>query len=167
MYKKNVIELPPLITSEYKHIFNVDYPILIDNSAIFISNALSEGNVMSVSEEKKLITKIMQALKNLGFNVVIKPHPVEVIDKYDYFKNDKHVDIIDELLLPVECYFSDQNVKLVCGVTSSALLNAKRNGMKVLSFIKLVNKEHPIIPIYEKYGIFIPEDLLTITAKLI
>ena len=47
------------------------------------------------------------------------------------------------------------------------LIPLDRYGMKVMSFIKLVNKEDPIIPIYEKYGIFIPEDLLTITAKLI
>jgi len=165
--QKNIIEFPPLILSKYAQIFNIKYPAFVNNTVIFISNALSEGNVISISAEKELIKEIIDTLKKMELNVVIKPHPVEITGKYDYFENEKNVHIIDDLLLPVECYFSDQNIKLVCGITSSALLNAKRNGMKVLSLIKLVNKVHPIIPIYEEYGILIPDDLLELKTKLI
>ena len=148
--QKNIIQLPILDSVEYKHIFKDQYPTVGDNTALFISNALSEGNVLSIEDEKLFITKIISELIFLGYNVLIKPHPVEVKWKFIFLDKAKMVKIMKESSLPVEMLFNDNNIKILTGVTSSALLNAKRNNKVAISFIKYLNEDHPIIDIYQK-----------------
>ena len=66
------------------------------------------------------------------------------------------VKIMKESSLPVEMLFNDNNIKILTGVTSSALLNAKRNNKVAISFIKYLNEDHPIIDIYQKNEILMP-----------
>lgn len=154
--KKPLIKSPALNINKYSHVFKEKYPKILNDTTLFITNALSEGNVLSIENDKRFIEKIMKELKTFGFNILVKTHPVEVDGKYEYLRNIANIQIIKNAQLPVELLFSDKNIKFVIGVTSSALLNAKRNNKNVISFVEYLNKNHPIADIYQNYDISLP-----------
>ena len=160
------IQLPNLNPAKYRHIFSEKTPEVAENTALFITNALSEGNVLTIADEKLLITLIINEILSLGYSVIVKAHPVEISNKYSYLKNLNNVTIIENSYLPVEYYYSNEKISFICGITSSALLNAKRNDLHVVSFIKYLSDNQPVVSTYSRYEIFMPQNIIDLSEHV-
>jgi len=110
----------------YKKIIEIrsnDLGLHEDNVALLVTQPLSEYKMVSKQHECDIIQEIIQLFKENKVKVVIKPHPSETKNKYDYLKNN-NVKIINNNF-PVEEIIPNLNPICVIGTLSTALINSK------------------------------------------
>lgn len=87
---------------------------------LFLGQPLSELGFITSSEEKTFLENIYNIMKNLGYRVIIKPHPSENLDKYKL--GGEKLDIIRSNI-PAELLPIYMNVAAVITPFSSAAEN--------------------------------------------
>jgi len=110
------------------------------NPIIIITNPYSEYKLASLKYELNIVKSIINILIRKGFNVVIKPHPREVTNKYlsilKKYKS-KNVKLIRQDF-PIEDLFLSLEPLCVIGYASTALINANiMYGIPVISIRRL------------------------------
>lgn len=128
----------------------VSSELVEDNSFSFmyIGQPLSELGMVSLEDELKLLESIDNIFGRLNLRLLIKPHPVEKIDKYNGLKN---VTIIKEAYIPVELLLPKFKINSVLTPFSSAADNLKHfYEVDVMYLYKLIGLEIGIIS--ESYG---------------
>lgn len=128
---KNIIELK-----------NNDLRINGDNIALIVTQPLSELKMVSKTQECEILNEIIQLFNENKIKTLIKPHPYEATDKYDYLKK-KNVKFI-EGNFPVEEIIPVLNPICVIGVISTALINLKLifnvNSISIVNLLKMDNE---------------------------
>jgi hypothetical protein len=113
-----------------------------DNVVLMVTQPLSEHKMVSKKQEYCIINEIVQLFNDNNIKLLIKPHPYEAKNKYDYLKNND-VKIITNNF-PVEEIIPSLNPLCVIGTTSTALINSKLifniTAISVVNLLKTDNK---------------------------
>lgn len=142
----------------------VSSELVEDNSFSFmyIGQPLSELGMVCLDDELKLLESIDNIFGRFNLRLLIKPHPVEKIDKYNGLKN---VTIIKEAYMPVELLLPKFKINSVLTPFSSAADNLKHfYEVDVIYLYKLIGLEVSIIT--ESYG-HIPNSLIQLENDLV
>jgi hypothetical protein len=159
-----VVNRPHLIIPKISSHSMINAYVSIDEevpigTVLYISNALAEGRALESSEEYELIDYLVSQILSSGSSILIKPHPVEAKNKFARYSYIPGIFIASDVLRPVEYYFVDTNISLICGSTSSALLNTHMNKKTVISLLHLFFKNgHPVEKIFASEGIVMPKN---------
>jgi len=163
----NIIKMPIINIDKLKAIIKIDIPSIKRKTVLYISNALSEGNVMKYDREIQKVKEICMHLYELGFNTIIKPHPVEIVGKFNTLKKFDYIEIFNDEFLPAEIFFNEKNIHIICGITSSALLNSARLGKSTISLLHLFGiYDNSLENILKKYTVAIPNNFTELSYAI-
>lgn len=138
--KENIINLYKKII-EFK---SADLEIDADNVALIITEPLPEYNIVSEKQEYNILKEILQIFHDNNIKLLIKPHPYEDKDKYDFLKKD-NVNIIKNNI-PVEEILTNINPICVIGTISTVLVNSKLIfDIKTISLVNLLKIDDELI----------------------
>ena len=116
------------LKSFYKDIFNFDnikFPAIKGKSVIFLSNLFSDGawKLCSETDEINFNIKYLEPFIKNGYQVFVKPHPKENMDKLK--KMGAHVEVLDHLRdAPFEVLVNEEKYDYIVSVGSTAMINA-------------------------------------------
>ena len=154
---KHIEEMAPVTFSGLKPFLQFALIERNPRTALFVSSALG-GHLITQEEEFALIRHVCQLWHQQGYQVVLKPHPLERDGKYEALKAIPNLSIFDHRLIPTELLVEE--VDVVLGVNSSSLLNvARMGGKRVLSYINYLTGDFDSQrAILEAHGILCPVD---------
>jgi hypothetical protein len=127
--KKNILEVKPFDLTGLIPYLNVDMPIITRKTVLYISTPISEAGY-DKEEELNHVKQIIDYWHKLGYLVLLKLHPLERADKYNDLINQNGVVVINNKNIPPELFYA--KIKLITGLSSSALLNASRMEEKII-----------------------------------
>jgi hypothetical protein len=119
-----------------------------DNKLLLLTSPLSEDRILSEKKEIKLIEKVVFAAVKAGYNVFIKPHPRENIDKYRFLKENykQHISLLTEILSEEINYFE---YKYIINFGSSSVLDIFSSNFPLKNIITIdIFKISKKIPLY-------------------
>lgn len=132
------------IVNSYKKIIELksnDFEINEKNVALIITQPLSEHKIFTEKQEYGVIKEIIQLFTANKIKVLIKLHPYEAKNKYDYLISD-NVKIIKDNF-PVEEIIPNINPLCVIGATSTALITSKLIfNITAISILNLLNPDN-------------------------
>lgn len=115
---------PSTLTESYKAVLDLRTPEIDYNMEgkciLFITQPYSEFGFIDPDVELKVISSIIDEVKNIGIPILLKPHPRENPDKY---KTLTDVEIIPNTF-SIEELLPSLNIAGLIGFTSSVLINA-------------------------------------------
>lgn len=82
--------------------------------------------------------EIYNILINYFQEVTVKPHPMF---NYIHFEGDRNKIKIKEEYIPLEALLNDEDIEIVIGIMTTALINASRIGKKVISTLEFYELE--------------------------
>lgn len=116
-----------VMLQKYRRMFNKDFPDLEHPLAVVVTQPWSEYKQLTMEREMLVVKQVLHELLELGFHVVIKPHPRELRGKYAVLENSFHsgqVKVFDGQW-PIEAIFTQMGRHdRVVGYTSTALITA-------------------------------------------
>lgn len=140
------------------------YPELKSLSAIYFSQPLVEGNILSIEDELKCLKDIVILLGN-NFELLYKPHPHDNKNKIKFFKERIPSLKIFNSMRPAELSYSiEKNLKIVFSYQSTALMYVDKFACHSIKSISL--SDYNKIYIHPKYkeilinsGVIFPKDI--------
>lgn len=147
--------LPPLDSDEVAAILRKPIETIGDRYILYVSSALEQSVGVPPQVEVSFLKELALALKRIGYELVIKPHPVEPRGKYEGVTG---AEVIADHLFPVELLFNPRAV--ILSAISSTLINAKKSGIRAATIGKLMNIDsHDLATLTEVHRIFCPNTL--------
>lgn len=128
--KNEVAPLPKLNLKSLNKFYKVKQ-LVYGKSVVYISNIIGYNFEISWDDEVKFLRDVYDLSKNNGYNVIIKPHPVEEDSKY---KELSEAIVLDKKY-PSELLFNDENIFI--SVKSSVLINARIASQKTVDISKI------------------------------
>lgn len=127
--------------------------LLSGNAVLLLTDRLSEDGFLNETDEISFFQKLIDIYRKKGYEVFLKPHPRESLDKINIINN---ADILDNLQgIPIEVLFSVIKVKILTCIGSSAAMNAYDYGVAE-KYVMLNNLYFNIIeqkkPLIKKLG---------------
>jgi hypothetical protein len=126
----------------------------IDCDILLLTSPLSEDGILSVADEKELMSKILRQFNSR--KILYKPHPRESKEKIKDFVGSFKLNLVksDLLDVPAELIVENSTINCLIGVHSSTLLyeSVLNPNVKVYSFLKtLIGKDFSFNDAYNDF----------------
>ena len=161
IFRKPIHKLPiisPQIIAEMYKSLSLN---LSSKRVIFASSYVNVTYGVSKDFEMTLLKSIQKSCRNHGYELYIKPHPVQPLEYYNDFG-----EFVCASQIPIEMLL-EQDVILISPF-SSVLVNARAMGVKSICISKLFSTEdkYDLIPFFKRVGIHIAENELDLSRLL-
>lgn len=124
---------------------------LCPKRVIYVSSYVDVVYGISKDIEMTLLKAIQKKCHENGYELYIKPHPIQSNSYYDCFDG-----FICDAQVPVEMIMVEGTV--IISPFSSALASAKILGVRSICVARLFGKEDKLIPFFEKIGVEIADN---------
>jgi hypothetical protein len=122
----NFVDGKLVVNKEVRNIYRSVLPttdVTHTNNALIIAQPLAQVGMASKNEERTALLKVIKKLQQSGFNIMIRPHPREELEKYSDFNT---IDVsIKNNETAIETEIRSLRPEICVGVYSTALLTSK------------------------------------------